>query len=87
MIDNFNVEAVPDGYLLLISNNDAPGTVGMLGTLLGQNQVNIAGMTLGRDMMGGQARAIFKVDSEISEAVMKQIRSSKNILEARLIKL
>jgi D-3-phosphoglycerate dehydrogenase len=87
MIDNYDVEAVPDGYLLLIANKDVPGIVGQLGTLLGTSGVNIAGMTLGRDMPGGQARALFKVDGEISESVMHQIRKIKNILDAKLIKL
>ena len=87
MIDNYDVEAVPDGFLLLISNKDVPGIVGQIGTLLGDNRVNIAGMTLGRDMPGGQAKTLLKVDGEISESLMKQIRQSKNILDAKLIKL
>jgi D-3-phosphoglycerate dehydrogenase / 2-oxoglutarate reductase len=58
MIGDFDVEAVPEGYMLLISNRDVPGIVGQIGTLLGNNNVNIAGMTLGRDRMGGQARTL-----------------------------
>lgn len=87
MIDGYDVETIPDGYLLLISNKDVPGIVGQIGMLLGNNHVNIAGMTLGRDMPGGQAKTLLKVDSEISEDVMRQIRQSKNILDAKLIKL
>ncbi len=87
MIDSYDVEAVPDGYLLLISNKDVPGIVGQIGMLLGNNHVNIAGMTLGRDRLGGQAKTLLKIDSEISEDVLRQIRQSKNILDAKLIKL
>ncbi len=87
MIDTYNVEAVPDGYLLLISNNDVPGIVGQIGTLLGNNGVNIAGMTLGRDMPGGQAKTLLKIDSAISDDLMRQIKQAKNILDAKLIKL
>lgn len=86
-IDNYNVEAVPDGYLLLIANNDVPGIVGQLGTLLGSSGVNIAGMTLGRDVPGGQARALFKIDNRIDPSVLQQIRKMKNILDVKLIKL
>ncbi len=86
-IDSFDVEAVPDGYLLLIMNKDVPGIVGQIGTLLGNNHVNIAGMTLGRDMPGGKAMTLLKIDGEIGEPLMKQIRQSKNILDAKLIKL
>ena len=86
-IDDFDVEVVPDGYMLLISNRDVPGIIGQIGTLLGANQINIAGMTLGRDMLGGQAKTLIKIDGEIPDALMKQIRQSKNILDAKLIKL
>ena len=86
-IDQFDVEAAPEGYLLLISNKDVPGIVGQIGTLLGTNHVNIAGMSLGRDVPGGQARTLLKIDSEIPEGLMKQIRQSKNILDAKLIRL
>ena len=87
MIDHFNVEAVPDGYMLLISNKDVPGIVGQIGTLLGNNHINIAGMTLGRDKQGGQARTLLKIDSAIPEKVLGEIKQAKNILDAKLIKL
>jgi D-3-phosphoglycerate dehydrogenase len=86
-IDSFNVEAVPDGYLLLISNNDVPGIVGQIGTLLGNNKVNIAGMTLGRDVPGGHAKTLIKIDGAVSDDLMRQIKQAKNILDAKLIRL
>ncbi len=87
MIDHFDVEAVPDGYMLLISNKDVPGIVGQIGTLLGDNHINIAGMTLGRDVQGGQARTLLKIDGAIPDKVLTQIKQAKNILDAKLIKL
>ncbi len=87
MIDSFDVEAVPEGYMLLVSNRDVPGIVGQIGTILGQNQINIAGMTLGRDRPGGQARTLLKIDNSVPDPVMHEIRKAKNILDAKLIKL
>ena len=87
MIDTFDVEAQPDGYMLLISNRDVPGIVGQIGTLLGSNHVNIAGMTLGRDMPGGHAKTLLKIDSHISDPLLQEIKKAKNILDAKLIKL
>ena len=52
-IDGFRVESVPEGYFLMLRNRDVPGVVGTVGTLLGQAQVNIAGLELGRDRAGG----------------------------------
>ena len=87
MIDSFDVEAVPEGYMLLIANRDVPGIVGQVGTLLGENNINIAGMTLGRDKPGGQAISLVKVDGHIPDKVMQEIKKAKNVLDAKLIKL
>ncbi len=86
-IDNFDVEAVPEGYMVLISNRDVPGIVGQIGTILGDNGINIAGMTLGRDKPGGQAISLVKIDSAIPDKLMQEIKKAKNILDAKLIKL
>lgn len=87
MIDNFDVEVQAEGYLLMISNRDVPGIVGQIGTFLGSNQVNIAGMTLGRDVQGGQAKTVLKIDSPVSDSLLQEIKKIKNILDAKLIKL
>ncbi len=87
MIDNFHVETVPEGYMLLVSNRDVPGIVGQVGTILGNNHINIAGMTFGRDVPGGQAKTLLNVDSFVPEKVQQEIRHAKNVLDAKLIKL
>ncbi|MFH1779023.1 MAG: phosphoglycerate dehydrogenase [Candidatus Omnitrophota bacterium] len=86
-INDFYVEAIPSGYMLILSNIDRPGIIGQIGTILGQNSINIAGMTFGRIKEGGDAITVLNVDSKIPDDVMKQIRSAKNILGAKLIKL
>lgn len=86
-INDFYVEAIPSGYMLILSNIDKPGIIGQIGTILGQNNINIAGMTFGRIKEGGDAITVLNVDSKIPDDVMKQIRSAKNILGAKLIKL
>ncbi len=52
-IDDYALEVVPEGYMLVCVNYDRPGVVGQVGTLLGEAKVNIAGMQLGRDVPGG----------------------------------
>lgn len=86
-IDQFEIEVDPEGYSLLISNKDVPGIVGQIGTILGNHKINIAGMSLGRDHLGGVARTLLKIDSAIVEEVMDEIRKSNNILDAKLLKL
>jgi D-3-phosphoglycerate dehydrogenase len=86
-LNDFYVEASTSGYLLILSNEDKPGIIGQIGMILGENKINIAGMTLGRTKAGGVAMTVLNIDEEIPESVMKQIRSAKNVIDAKLIKL
>lgn len=86
-IDEFSLEAVPEGYLLVFSNLDVPGVIGKIGTILGQNQVNIAGMVLGREKPGGQAVSVVNVDSQIPAPVLDEIRRMPNIVYAKVVKV
>jgi D-3-phosphoglycerate dehydrogenase len=85
-IDEFRLEAVPEGYLLIFSNLDVPGVIGTIGTLLGRNKVNIAGMQLGRERPGGRAVSVVNVDAPVPPHVMDEIRSLPNIVFAKLVK-
>lgn len=86
-LNGFYLEAVPEGHLLVFSNVDQPGVIGKIGTLLGNNRVNIAGMQLGRGKREGEAVAIVNVDSPIPDEVMSEIRNLPFIHFARLLKL
>lgn len=86
-INEFYVDSVPEGYMLVISNKDVPGIIGQIGTILGKNKVNIAGMSFGRDEKGGRAVSILNVDSDVPKAVLDEIRKAKNVNEVKLVKL
>lgn len=86
-INKYYVEAHPGGYMLVIKNRDFPGIVGEIGTILGQNRINIAGMTFGREKPGGKAITVLNVDSIIPQKVLEKLKNCKNIFDARLIKL
>ncbi len=86
-IDGFRLEAVLDGYMLVFSNLDVPGVIGRMGTLLGQNGVNIAGMQLGRERRGGRAVSIVNVDDPIPGPVLDEIRRMSNIVYAKLVRV
>ena len=86
-LGNYHVDAVPKDYMLVIANRDKPGVMGALCTLLGQYDINIAAMSLGRDEPGGEAVVIINVDSVVSREFMEQIRALNNVREARLVDL
>jgi D-3-phosphoglycerate dehydrogenase len=86
-IDRYFVEAAPTGFMLIIRNQDQPGLIGHLGTLLGRARINIAGMTNGRDKPGGTAITVLNVDNDIPPSVLARIKTLKHVLDAKLIKL
>ncbi|MGH9868917.1 MAG: phosphoglycerate dehydrogenase [Candidatus Polarisedimenticolia bacterium] len=86
-LDGFRFDALPRGTLLLVSNDDRPGIVGRVGTLLGESQVNIAHMSLGRDRAGGQAIAAISIDTPLPDGVLRQLEQSPGILWVRTVTL
>ncbi len=86
-IDDFYVELSPRGNLIVIKNWDRPGIIGNLGTLLGEHNINIAGMTFGRKEPGGEAISVLNVDSPISSELLEKIKNIDNIQSVKLIEL
>ena len=86
-INDMPVEAVPAGVLFIMHNQDRPGVVGWIGTIMGKNGINIASMSLGRDKQGGKALTVLNLDSAPSEQVLAEIRKDKDILDVKVAKL
>jgi len=86
-VDGVEMDAIPQGNLLLVKNDDTPGVVGHLGTLLGERQVNIARMTVGRKPGSGRAVMLIEVDNEVSAETLQAVAQVPGIREARAIKL
>ena len=87
MIDNFYIEAIPEGHILVLRNIDKPGVIGRLGTYLGTHSINIARMELGRESVGSEAIALLNIDDEPSEEVMQGLRKLENIISAEKVNL
>ncbi|MCC6924527.1 phosphoglycerate dehydrogenase [Novosphingobium sp.] len=68
------VEAELDGHMMYIVNEDAPGFIGRIGTLLGENGINIGTFNLGRREAGGEAVLLLSVDSKVSTGLLDQAR-------------
>lgn len=83
----FHLEAVPEGYILAIHNLDVPGVVGMMGTLLGKHGINIAGLELGREKIGGKAIALIHVDGQVPTEVLTELQALEPIISAQQIRL
>ncbi len=87
LIDGHGVEVNTDATLLVLKNKDVPGIVGFIGVTLGEDEVNIANMSLSRDQGEGFAVSVFELDSVPSEAAAKKITDHEAIEKYRIIKL
>jgi D-3-phosphoglycerate dehydrogenase len=86
-LDGVYLEVAPTEYMLAIENQDKPGVIGFLGTVLGKHGVNIADLSLGRRKDKGTALTILNVDSALNEKVVEEIKANSNILSLTAIKL
>lgn len=86
-LDGYHFDALPEGNLLFVSNDDRPGIIGMVGSTMGRNGINIAYMSVGRDRSGGQAIAILNLDSEVPPAVREEILTEPGINWVRTAQL
>lgn len=85
-IDDFRIDVIPDGNLLYFRNQDRPGVIGKVGTILGENHINIAGFELSRQS-DGEAMAFVNIDSTIPKNVIDKIISIDGMIEAKLVEV
>jgi D-3-phosphoglycerate dehydrogenase / 2-oxoglutarate reductase len=86
-VDGVEVDAIPQGHLLLVRNDDTPGVVGHLGQALGQRNINIARMTVGRKPGSGRAVMLIEVDNEVPPDVLAEVTTVPGVREARALNL
>jgi D-3-phosphoglycerate dehydrogenase len=86
-VNNFRVEFEPEGDLIYVINRDVPGVVGKVGTLLGDREINIAEYNLARSEGGGKAMAIITIDSPLDADTLNFLRSYREMIEVRQVRL
>ena len=86
-INDFYLDASPEGFILMLHNRDVPGVVGAVGTLLGKAKINIARLELGREKIGGMAISLIHVDDSIPASVLEELRKVPDIVSAQLVTL
>lgn len=86
-VDDYRIEIIPAKYMLVTTHHDQPGVVGKIGTLLGNEKVNIASMQLGRQSAGGEAMMVLQVDEEMSRETLNKVLELDVISSARFVNL
>ena len=86
-INEYHVEVVPQGVILISQNLDTPGVVAKISALLSKYSVNIANMTLDRDTIGGKAMMVLNLDSVPPEDVLVELKNVSEIKDIRVLVL
>ncbi|WP_407432652.1 phosphoglycerate dehydrogenase [Methanobrevibacter sp.] len=81
-VNGYWVDVIPKGHMFIAKYEDIPGSIGAIGTKLGEYGVNIGIMQVGRDKEGGRAIMVLTLDKEIPTEVIKEIQSLENVYEA-----
>ncbi|AGB40054.1 D-3-phosphoglycerate dehydrogenase [Halobacteroides halobius DSM 5150] len=84
-INGYDVDIVPQGTMLVTDHQDQPGIVGQVGTILGENEVNIASMQVGRDNAGGKAIMILNIDQEIDAQLKEKLLNINGMLDISIL--
>ncbi len=82
-VDGYEIDATPVGAMLITQHRDVPGMIGKVGTLLGQQNVNISTMQVSRNAIGGDAIMVLSVDRPVDEATIDALRKIPGINSVR----
>ncbi|TYR82553.1 phosphoglycerate dehydrogenase [Priestia megaterium] len=86
-IDSFDIDFYPEGHLLYIRHTDQPGVIGNVGKALGDLDINIATMQVGRKQKGGEAIMMLTFDKTLDDAVVEYLKQASEIVTIQKIEL
>lgn len=86
-VDGHNVEVPPAANMLVVRNDDRPGMIGQVGTVLGLAGVSISSMAVGPSPTEGTALMVLSCDPRPSDEVVKQLRGGEGILDLYRVEL
>jgi D-3-phosphoglycerate dehydrogenase len=86
-IDDHIVDIAPSSHMLVVTNNDTPGMVGIVGTILGDGGINIKELDLGTSPTGDAALMVLSTSTPVPPPAVEQLRSQPGIVGAQAIEL
>lgn len=84
-VDGYWFDLIPKGSILFVTHKDRPGIIGKVGTLLGDRNINIAGMQVGRESARGNAVMALSVDDSITDKVIKELQKIEGLDTCKLL--
>lgn len=86
-LDQFQLDARPEGTVIVSRNLDVPGVIGRVGTILAAHNVNIGEWRLGRDRPGGEAVSFINVDSAPPQAALEELSKAEGVTDLKVVAL
>ncbi|WP_461567836.1 phosphoglycerate dehydrogenase [Thermincola ferriacetica] len=86
-IDQFRIDVVPEGNIVFVPHIDKPKIIGPVANIIGENNINIAGMQVGRKEIGGKAVMMLAVDTPLPDVLLAEIAKVDGVEEVRMITL
>jgi D-3-phosphoglycerate dehydrogenase / 2-oxoglutarate reductase len=87
LVNDYVVEAIPEGNILLIDSLDKPGVIGNIGAALGEKEINIGNMQFGRDKKGGRSLCILHLDAIPTADILDELSHLPHVNSVKLIQL
>jgi len=78
-INGFRLDALPEGHMLYIFNEDKPGVIGKIGTILGKHNLNISRMYVGQDPMKKRNVILLSLDTPPTTEALEELRNEKSV--------
>jgi D-3-phosphoglycerate dehydrogenase / 2-oxoglutarate reductase len=86
-INGFNTEAIPKGHILFLLNRDVPGVLGRVASFIGDKNVNIGRLYLGRKIVGENALALIQIDQDLSSEALKELTGLHGVISVQQVNL
>ncbi|MDY6971512.1 MAG: phosphoglycerate dehydrogenase [Thermodesulfobacteriota bacterium] len=86
-INDFYLEAIPEGHNLLIQNQDLPGIIGQIGSTIGAYGINISRMQVGEEKEKRQNVILLTTSSIVTDQILEEIRGLNNVFSVKRIEL
>jgi D-3-phosphoglycerate dehydrogenase len=84
---DYTMDFTPDEHMLLLNYEDRPGMIGRIGTIMGQHDINIASMNLGRRQKKGEAMVILSLDSPVPVSVVAELQAATEATFIKALKM
>ena len=87
MVDDHTVDMPPSAHMVILRNDDRPGVIGKVGTILGQEKINIVDMNVGRSKDGLGALMVISTQDEVPNDIAELLMQTDGVTRCSVLNL